>query len=101
VAPGDKGREHAITYATFDQLGAIGAIDPRGRIALHELPANQRATEPLPADEFLLSLCHEHDRAFVAVYDPARIPDGPVAKIWLDHHVPITFHGVYAPSTTR
>ena len=101
VAPGDKGREHAIAYAAFDELGAIGAIDPRGRLALHELPANQRATEPLPADGFLLSLCHEHDRAFVAVYDPARIPDGPVAKIWLDHHVPITFHGVYAPSITR
>jgi all-trans-8'-apo-beta-carotenal 15,15'-oxygenase len=37
----------------------------------------------------------ERDRAFVAVYDAARIPDGPVAKIWLDHHVPITFHGSF------
>jgi len=97
VAPNDKGREHAIAYAAFDQLGAIGSIDARGRVDAHELPANQRATEPLHADGFLLSLCHEHDRAFVAVYDPARIPAGPVAKIWLDHHVPITFHGVYAP----
>jgi len=37
------------------------------------------------------------DRAFVAVYDAARIPDGPIAKIWFDHHVPITFHGTFAP----
>jgi all-trans-8'-apo-beta-carotenal 15,15'-oxygenase len=98
VAPSDKGREHAIAYATFDQLGAIGSIDARGRVVAHELPADQRATEPLYADGYLLSLCHERDRAFVAVYDPARIPGGPIAKIWLDHHVPITFHGVYAPS---
>ena len=33
--------------------------------------------------------------AFVGVYDAKRIPDGPVAKIWIDHHVPITFHGTF------
>jgi all-trans-8'-apo-beta-carotenal 15,15'-oxygenase len=38
------------------------------------------------------------DRAYVAVYDAKRIPDGPVAKIWLDHHVPITFHGTFLPA---
>jgi len=46
VATTDKGREHALAYAAFDQLGAVGSIDPRGRIIAHELPVNQRGTEP-------------------------------------------------------
>jgi all-trans-8'-apo-beta-carotenal 15,15'-oxygenase len=96
VAPADKGREHALAFAAFGQLTAIGSIDARGKISAHELPSHQRATEPLFVDGSLLALCHEHDRAFVAVYDVARIPDGPVAKVWIDHHVPITFHGTFA-----
>ncbi len=95
VAPADKGREHALAYAAFGQLTAIGSIDAHGRVIAHELPSYQRATEPVYADGHLLSLCHETDRAFVAVYDVERIPDGPVAKVWIDHHVPITFHGIY------
>lgn len=95
VAPADKGREHALAFAVFGELGAIGSIDAKGKVTAHELPESQRATEPLYADGHVLSLCHEHDRAFVAIYDVARIPDGPVAKVWIDHHVPITFHGVF------
>lgn len=97
VAPAEQGREHVITYAVFDELTAIGSIDARGTIVTHELPADQRATEPLVVDGYLLSLCHTRERAFVAVYDVQRIPEGPVVRIWLDHHVPITFHGVFAP----
>jgi len=96
VAPGNEGREQAIAYVVFDELRAIGSIDATGKIVAHELPADQRATEPLLVDGHLLSLCHTSDRAFVAVYDARRIPAGPVAKIWLDHHVPITFHGTFA-----
>ena len=44
----------------------------------------------------LLALCHRRDAAYVGVYDAARIAAGPVAKVWLDHHVPITFHGTFA-----
>jgi all-trans-8'-apo-beta-carotenal 15,15'-oxygenase len=96
VAPGDEGREHALAYAVFDDLAAIGSIDARGTIVSHVLPGDQRASEPLYVGGYLLSLCHTRDRAFVAVYDARRIPDGPVAKIWIDHHVPITFHGTFA-----
>jgi all-trans-8'-apo-beta-carotenal 15,15'-oxygenase len=95
------GAEHARAYAVFGDLDRIGAIETTGpatgRVTAHELPAGELASEPLYADGYLLSLCHAKDRAFVAVYDTTRIPDGPVAKIWIDHHVPITFHGVYAP----
>ncbi len=96
VIPAERGREHARTFATFDQLGSIGSIDHTGTISSHTLPSHQRASEPLYVDGHLLSLCHEHDRAFLAVYDPARIPNGPIAKVWIDHHVPLTFHGTFA-----
>ncbi len=97
IRPGLQGREHDVTYAALDHLGAIGAIDAHDRVVAHELPSGQLASEPLFVDGHLLALCHTRDRAFVAVYDAARIPDGPVARIWLDHHVPITFHGTFVP----
>ncbi len=96
VAPGAKGREHAVAYASFDDLGAIGAIRPDGAIEAHVLPADEKISEPLYADGHLLALCHTRDAAYVAVYSAERIAAGPVAKIWIDHHVPITFHGVFA-----
>lgn len=98
VAPSLAGREHDVTYAVFDTLGAIGRVDANGTVTAHEVGPDVRATEPLLVGDHVLSLCHTADRAFVAVYDAARLPDGPVAKIWLDHHVPITFHGTFAPA---
>jgi all-trans-8'-apo-beta-carotenal 15,15'-oxygenase len=95
VAPGEGGREHALTYVAFPT--GIGSIDARGRVVEHRLPDGVKASEPLRAGDHVLSLCHTRDNAFVAVYHAARIPDGPVAKIWLDHFVPITFHGTFAP----
>ncbi len=96
IASGLEGREHSTTYVAFDNLAAIGSIDSKGTIRSHALPAGVRGTEPVWADGYLLSLCHATDRAYLAVYDPARIPDGPLAKIHIDHHVPITFHGSFA-----
>jgi all-trans-8'-apo-beta-carotenal 15,15'-oxygenase len=98
VAAGFEGREHSISYVAFDNLGAIGSIDTKGTVRSHALPAGVKGTEPVWADGYLLSLCHLKDRAYVGVYDAQRIPDGPVAKIWIDHHVPITFHGTFAPA---
>jgi len=98
IMPGEEGREQSVTFAVFDEMTAVGSIDAKGVVRAHSLPANQRISEPLYTNGHLLALCHQRDRAFVAVYDANRIPDGPVAKIWLDHHVPITFHGTFVPS---
>lgn len=95
VRPGNEGREHSETYVVFDQLRAIGTIDAKGTVVAHDVPGDQLVSEPLYVDGHLLALCHMRDRTFVAVYDATRIPAGPVAKIWLDHHVPITFHGTF------
>lgn len=96
VAPAEAGREHARTFVALGELEAIGAIDARGGVVSHAVPADERITEPLHVDGYLLALAHGRDRAYVAVYDAERIPDGPVAKIHLDHHVPITFHGTFS-----
>jgi len=97
LAPGQHGREHDVAYAVFDDFTALGSIDARGTVVAHAVPGDERVTEPVFTAGHLLALCHTRERAFVAVYDAARIPEGPVAKIWLDHRVPITFHGVFEP----
>jgi all-trans-8'-apo-beta-carotenal 15,15'-oxygenase len=108
IAPGREGADHAYVYAALDNLGGIARLDTRSRaLSTHALPSTQRATEPLfvpraaaqsETDGWLVALCHDDptDRAFVAVYDAARIPDGPIARAWFDHQVPITFHGTFA-----
>jgi all-trans-8'-apo-beta-carotenal 15,15'-oxygenase len=34
---------------------------------------------------------------FFAVFAADRVADGPLARIWLDRHAPISFHGCWAP----
>lgn len=109
VAPGYEGREHALTYLALDSLAGIGTLDARtGALVEHRLPDTQRITEPLfvprrnatgEDDGYVLALTHDGptNRAFLSVYDAARIPDGPVARAWFDHQVPITFHGTFDP----
>ena len=36
-------------------------------------------------------------RSSLAVLDAARVADGPVARVLLEHHVPISFHGSWRP----
>jgi all-trans-8'-apo-beta-carotenal 15,15'-oxygenase len=108
VAPGREGREHGLTYLAIDELSGIARLDTRtGKLDAHILPATERASEPLfvprpnataEDDGHVLSLCADANRGFVAVYDARRIAAGPIARVWLDHHVPITFHGTFARS---
>jgi len=35
------------------------------------------------------------EKTFFAVFDAETVDRGPVAKIWLEHHVPISFHGAW------
>ncbi len=110
IAPGREGREHAVSYLALGSVAGIGKLDARtGKLAEHVLPDTQRITEPLfvpranataEDDGWVLALSHDAatKRAFLSVYDAARIPDGPVARAWFDHQVPITFHGTYVPA---
>ncbi|MEO8700277.1 MAG: carotenoid oxygenase family protein [Kofleriaceae bacterium] len=104
VAAGREGREHTVTYAAMDNLRGIARYDAAGTLVRHDVPDTQRASEPVfvprgtaEDDGWLVSLCHDgpSNRAFFAVYDARRIPDGPIARAWFDHQVPITFHGTF------
>jgi all-trans-8'-apo-beta-carotenal 15,15'-oxygenase len=35
------------------------------------------------------------DTTFFALFDAEHLAAGPLARIWLDHHVPISFHGAW------
>ena len=50
---------------------------------------------------WLLSLVYDEqaDKSYVAILDTKSITDGPVAKIHLDHHSPMSFHGTWEPSS--
>lgn len=49
-------------------------------------------------DGWLIVQCLDaaSERTFFAVFDAAALADGPLAKVWLGHHVPISFHGAWA-----
>jgi all-trans-8'-apo-beta-carotenal 15,15'-oxygenase len=34
-------------------------------------------------------------KSYFAILDASHVEAGPVAKIWLDHHLPISFHGAW------
>jgi all-trans-8'-apo-beta-carotenal 15,15'-oxygenase len=55
-----------------------------------------------PGDErgWVLALCHNGNtrRSFLAVLDAENVSAGPLARIHLNHHAPMTFHGVWHPS---
>ena len=108
IAPGDEGGANPVTYAAVDGIRGLGRLSFDGSqpFARHDAPDTQRVTEPIfvprsasRRDGWLLALCHDEpsSRAFLAIYDAVRIADGPIARAWFDHHVPITFHGTFAP----
>jgi all-trans-8'-apo-beta-carotenal 15,15'-oxygenase len=104
VHPRVEGGPHRYTWLTLGDMAGIGRLDDRGEMAEHRLPRHQRASEPVfvpraggrdESDGHVLVLCYDggRDQSFLAIYDGRRIGDGPVARLWLDHRVPVTFHG--------
>ena len=37
-------------------------------------------------------------RSFIPIMDAARLADGPIARIMLTHHTPLSFHGFWQAS---
>jgi len=108
VIPGTEGGDASHQFFALGRLAALGRLDRHhGSAVTHELPDTQCAGRPLfvprpgprrQGDGWLLALCHDgaRDRAFVAVYDAARLAEGPCARAWFDHQIPVTFHGQFA-----
>lgn len=96
-----------------DQVGRRGLarVDVRsGEVTRFELEGGQRPSEPVfvprgpnapEGDGWLLSLVYDpaSHRSHVAVFDAAKLAEGPLARACFDHHVPMTFHGTWWPES--
>lgn len=66
--------------------------------------AAEQASEPVLVprsagedDVWVLTLVHDDatDRSYVAVLDGQHLGDGPIARVWFDQTIPLTFHGTW------
>lgn len=101
------------TTSETDEGNAIACVDAsRGRTRAWSCPVGHRPSEALfvprpgassPDAGWALSLVYDASRheSYVAVLDAERLEEGPVARAWMGHHVPVTFHGTFVPRTSR
>lgn len=84
-----------------DYSGVIAYKD--GQHSVYQFDAGQIASEPLwmPHEDGGLVATLVYDdawrRSYMAFLDARDIQRGPVAKVWFEHHVPMTFHGAWVP----
>ena len=112
VDPRFSGVEHRTIFTTYDGRGENGLarIDvATGKTTLFRDSLSRYYSEAIlvpshagaeDGEGHLLSLVLDgkSERAYVAVFDAEHLADGPVAKAWFAHHVPITFHGQFVPA---
>ena len=101
---------HNVGYFSVGGRGAFNSgvkrFDYRsGKADLYDFGPSVQVGEPVFANRsdskldegWLIAQCLDgpSGRTFFAVFDAQTLGKGPVAKIWLDHHVPISFHGAW------
>jgi all-trans-8'-apo-beta-carotenal 15,15'-oxygenase len=79
------------------ETGKAATWDPGPGRFPSEIVMVPRSADAPEGDGHALSLIYDEEAhaSHVAVLDSARIEDGPVARIHLGHHVPMTFHGIW------
>jgi len=100
------GHRHRMTYLSagsgnnwyHDGIAAIDmdtGKDQRFHFGPKHFVGEPVVTGGADSDGFLLAQVHHGDsgRTFLAVFEAVDVAAGPVAKLWLNHHVPISFHG--------
>ncbi len=101
---------HAVGYFAYNGLGGFNSglkslnFDT-GTTDMFDFGPNTQVGEPIfvPTPNgsvdngYLLAQCLDgtSEKTFFALFDAQNLSDGPVAKIWLSHHVPISFHGAW------
>ena len=113
VDPRIEGGKHSRVFLSTDSgQHRLSAVDTgTGKVDFWDLPATQFPSEMViiprgpkapEGDGFGLSMIYDEmvDRSHVAILDTACIERGPVARVHLDHHVPMTFHGMWVDDVT-
>jgi all-trans-8'-apo-beta-carotenal 15,15'-oxygenase len=119
VAPAFDARAHRVVYWTEHSSPSVFRTSPpdtivkvdteSGRADAYTFPEGQFPSEavyaPRPGsdredDGWLLSLVYDADShtSHWAILDAARVAEGPIARAHMDHHIPLSFHGVWSPT---
>ena len=103
--------QHQVGYFTTGALGALNGLNSgikrfdfkTGNNETYDFGSKTVVGEPIFAsnstnktDEgWLLTQCLDgvSGKSFFAVFDSNTVTKGPICKIWLNHHLPISFHG--------
>lgn len=93
------------TFPTATERPGVARVDlETGAISKWRAPASHLGCEPMfvPVDGteergWVLQLFQDPEkrRSYFAVLDAAHLEDGPVARVWFHHPIPMTFHGVF------
>lgn len=79
-----------------------------GHKDIYDFGADKFVTEPIYAPStsvrgkgYLLTEVYSHKdrKSFLAVFNADNISAGPIAEVWLKHHLPIGFHGFWMAAT--
>ncbi|MDO9049735.1 MAG: carotenoid oxygenase family protein [Methylobacter sp.] len=113
VHPRYVGAEHRTiwlqTYTKADgtEGAGVGRFDTQTRQTQYwHSPEGHLGSEPVFVPEhgdapegWLLQLLQDPEakRSYLAVLDSERLDAGPVAKVWFNQAIPMTFHGVFVP----
>lgn len=114
IDPRFEGREFTqawVVTARGAQTG-LGRVDTAsGELEEYLFPSGTFASEGIlvprtpnapEGDGWLLSLVHDgaSDHSHLAVFDTQELCAGPVFRAFFDHHVPVTFHGIWIPAAS-
>lgn len=110
VDPRVVGREHRVGYYAYSGLGGMQTGLKRldmhtGREQVFDYGPGTHVGEPVfinrpggRVDEgWLIAQCLDGTTqcTFFAVFNAQAVADGPIARIWLEHSVPLSFHGCW------
>lgn len=113
VHPRLEGSPHRFAFmqSVEDERDCIRVLEVETGRASHWLPDRPTAlSEPMPIERrdrpgdergvwlLTLGLDEGRGRSFVAVLDGADVERGPVARVWFDQPIPLTFHGAFSPA---
>lgn len=118
IHPDKPAQEYKYTWlSTEPLLEEVGQVPhsivrinvTNGDVVTHELDGDEYPSEPVfvprqgakeEDDGYILSLVYEpvSHTSYLGVYDGRDLNAGPLAKVWFDHHIPVTFHGNWVPT---